>query len=164
MSIDIRAATDDDVETVVDVAEASWYAAYGGFLSPETIARGLETSYDPDLVAAGIAHDDIAFFVAEADGDVVGFASAEQTWADEVELHTLYVHPDWWGEGAGQALLDRVREWADGVGVDRIACAVLAENEVAIGFFEAAGFVRGREASGEIGGERHPEYEFELPL
>lgn len=158
----VREATTEDVEAIVDVAEDAWYAAYGGVLDPPTIAEAISEYYDPDLVETGIDHDAIAFYVAELEGRVVGFASAERTWADEVELHTLYVHPDRWGGGIGSALVDRVTEWARAEGVDRIACGVLADNAVGVGFFDAVGFARGRETEAEIAGEIHPEYEFEL--
>jgi ribosomal protein S18 acetylase RimI-like enzyme len=163
-SVRVREATVDDRDEIRDVAEAAWYAAYGGLFDPATIASALEEYYDPKLVGTAIEHDAIAFYVAEVDGAVVGFASAEQTWADEVELHTIYVHPDRWGEGIGSALLEQIMGWAREEGVDRIACGVLAGNAVGIGFFEAVGFDRGRETEAEIAGELRPEYEFELPL
>lgn len=174
--IAVREATTDDVEAIVDVARDSWFAAYGGFLDPDVVEQAIREYYDPDLVASAVEHDDIAFFVADAptdadapteaggERDVVGFASAEQTWADEVELHTIYVHPDRWGAGVGTALLDRVEAWARDQGVDRIACAVFAENAVGTGFVEARGFERGMEAEGEVVGRFHPEVEFELEL
>lgn len=164
MSPEVREATTDDVDAVVDIARDSWYAAYGGFLQPPTIEQALGEYYDPDIVEAGIEHDDITFSVAEVDGEPVGFASAEQTWADEVELHTIYVHPDHWGEGVGSALLERVEAWARQQGVDRIACGVFADNAVGVEFFEVKGFRRGAEANGEVAGEFHPEYEFERLL
>jgi len=100
-----------------------------------------------------------------ADGDsVVGFASAERTWADEVELHTIYVHPDRWGEGVGAALFEEIESWAQAEGVDRIACGVLADNAVGAGFFEAIGFQRGRKTEAEIAGAIREEYEYELSL
>ena len=163
MTVEIRPATADDVDAVVDVAEAAWYAAYGGVLDPAAIAEAIVEYYDPELIGAAIELDEIAFYVAEAD-DVVGFVSAERTWADEVELHTLYVHPDRWGEGIGSALLDRVTEWAHERGVDRIACGVLSGNAVGIGFFEAVGFEQGEVTDAEIVGEIYEEYEYELPL
>jgi ribosomal protein S18 acetylase RimI-like enzyme len=163
MSVQIRPATTADVGAIVDVAEAAWYAAYGGALDPATVAAAIEEYYDPELLEAAVDLEEIAFYVAVDDG-VVGFASAERTWADEVELHTIYVHPDRWGEGIGSALLDRVTAWARERGVDRIACGVLTENAVGIGFFEAAGFERGRETDAEIAGEIHAEYEYERHL
>ncbi len=163
MTSDIRAATAEDVEDIIEVAEDAWYAAYGGFLDPATIAEAIAEYYEPKLIGAAVELEEVAFYVAEDDG-VVGFASAEQTWADEVELHTIYVHPDRWGEGIGSALLDRVIKWAQRQDVDRIACGVLSENAVGTGFFEAVGFERGRETDAEIAGERHPEYEYERSL
>lgn len=178
-AVSVREAEAGDVESVVAVAEDAWYAAYGGFLDPATIAQGLRENYAPELVEAGVEHDDVAFFVAEvegegadadgggaddADGEVVGFASAEQTWADEVELHTIYVHPDRWGEGAGRALFEEVEAWARQQDVDRVVAAVFEDNSVGVEFFEALGFERGMEAHGEIGGELHPEFEFEYDL
>ena len=185
-SVRIREATVEDVEGVVAVARDAWYATYGGFLEPATIEQALTEYYDPELVRAGVEHDDIAFYVAEVesgdgggngdrdrDGDddvdetrdgLVGFASAERTWSDEVELHTIYVHPDRWGDGVGSALLDRVTSWARGQDVERIACGVLEGNAVGVGFFESKGFRRGTTANAEVAGELHPEYEFELEL
>lgn len=163
MSVAVRDATSEDVDAIVDVAEAAWYAAYGGVLDPAAIASALEEYYDPELLAAAVDLDEIAFYVAE-DEDVVGFASAEQTWADEVELHTIYVHPDRWGEGIGSALLDRVSDWATGQGVDRVVCGVLSDNAVGIGFFETVGFEQGRKTDAEIAGEVHAEYEYERPI
>ena len=171
MTVSVREATAGDVSAVVEVAEAAWYAAYGGFLEPATIARALERNYDGALLEAALDHEEIAFYVAEieedaddAEREIVGFASAEATWADEVELHTLYVHPDRWGEGVGSALLERVLGWARTADVDRVVYAVLADNAVGVDFLEAKGFLPGTEATGEIGGERHPEIEYELPL
>lgn len=164
MNSNIREATLDDLEDILDVADAAWYAAYGGILDPLTIEAALDEYYDPEIIETAIEHDAIVFYVAEADEAVVGFASAEQTWADEVELHTLYVHPDRWGDGIGSALVNRVATWARKKGVDRVACGVLAENVVAADFFEVIGFRRGRETEAEIAGGIHPEYEFELEL
>ena len=164
MSVTVRAATTEDVDAVESVARDAWYAAYGGFLDPETVAAGLAENYDAELLTAAVDHDEVEFLVAVDDGSVVGFASAERTWADEVELHTLYVHPDRWGEGVGSALLSAVEEWAREQGVDRLACGVFADNAVGVGFFEATGFRRSGDARGEIAGELHPEYELERPL
>jgi ribosomal protein S18 acetylase RimI-like enzyme len=164
MSVTVREAVTDDLDAIRDVAEASWYAAYGGMFDPPTIAEALAEYYDPELLEVAIEHDEIAFYIAAVDGELVGFASAEQTWADEVELHTIYVHPDRWDEGVGSALLDRVIEWARQQGVDRIACGVLEGNTIGIGFFDAVGFEQGRKADTEIVGSIQTEYAFERQI
>ena len=164
MTVDVRTATEEDLAAVEAVARDAWYAAYGGFLKPQTVEAGLAQAYDEDVLATAVEHDAIEFLVAELDGEVVGFASAERTWADEVELHTLYVHPDRWGEGVGSALLDEVEAWATGKDVDRVVAAVFADNAVGRGFFESRGFEEGQTAKGEVAGELHDEYEYERSL
>ena len=164
MSVTVREATIDDLDAIRNVAEASWYAAYGGIFDPARIAEALTEYYDPELLEVAIEHDDIAFYIAEADDELVGFASTEQTWADEVELHTIYVHPDQWGDGIGSTLLGRVLNWARERGVDRVVCGVLEENTVGIGFFDTVGFDRGRKADTEVAGILKSEYEFERNL
>jgi len=163
MNAVVRPAEVGDVEAICDVAEAAWYAAYGGFLDTDAIAAGLGENYDPELIEAAVEHGEIAFHVAD-EGGVVGFASAERTWADEVELHTIYVHPDRWGEGIGSALLERIIEFARREGVDRIACGIFADNAVGVGFLESAGFRAGGTVDVEVGGEIRPEREYELPV
>ena len=161
MSVTVRTATADDVDGVQTVARDAWYAAYGGFVRPADIEAELAESYDFELLEAAVDHDDIAFYVADADGEIVGFASAEQTWADEVELHTIYVHPERWDEGVGSALLEAVRTFARDSSVDRIACVVFDENVVGVGFIEASGFERGRAVEAHFGDERLAAHEFE---
>ena len=164
MTVDVRTATAEDLAAVGAVARDAWYAAYGGFLEPQSVEAGLAQAYHEDVLATAVEHDAIEFLVAELDGEVVGFASAERTWADEVELHTLYVHPDRWGEGVGSALLETVEAWATGKDVDRVVAAVFDDNAVGRGFLEARGFEEGQAAKGEVAGELHDEYEYERSL
>ena len=164
MTVEVRTATAEDLAAVEAVARDAWYAAYGGFLEPRSVEAGLAQSYDEDVLATAVERDAIQFLVAELDGEVVGFASAERTWTDEVELHTLYVHPDRWGEGVGSALLDEVEAWATKKDVDRIVAAVFDDNAVGRRFLEAMGFEEGLAAKAEVAGELHDEYEYERSL
>ena len=161
--IEIRAAEPGDVEAIIDVGRGALYAAYGGFVRPENVESAIGEWYDPELIETAIEAGEIAFYVAVAEG-VVGFASAERTWADEVELHAIYVHPDRWGEGIGSALLERLVQWARQQGVDRIACSAFLDNTVGVEFLRSRGFEPGEEFETAVGAERHPEREFELAL
>ncbi|MES3516758.1 MAG: GNAT family N-acetyltransferase [Natronomonas sp.] len=163
--IDVRRAEPEDIKTIQTIAREAWYAAYG-FLSPEAIEAALSDAYDEDLLAGAIDAEGLRLFVADAgdDAGVVGFASAEQTWADELELHTLYVDPSLWGEEIGTKLLSAIEDYADSLGVDRIACGVFTDNTVGVGFLEARGFEAGIETTVTVGGERHTEREYERPL
>lgn len=173
MTVEVRPATVADVPAVRAVAEAAWWAACGSFLDAGTVRQVLREWYDPDLLEAAADSEDIHFLVAvdpdAADGPgdgagVVGFASAELTWADEAELYTCYVHPDRWGEGVGAALVEAVQAWAREEGADYLVCSVFADNPVGPAFFGAVGFERVDRVGTEICGETHPEVVFEKEL
>ena len=57
-----------------------------------------------------------------------------------VEVEALYVEDTCRGSGLAEALLDRVCEWADGIGQSVVQLYVTASNERAIHFYQHAGF------------------------
>ena len=85
-------------------------------------------------------------FVAEQDGRVVGFASA-QRWApppvyaeaQEVYLNELYVAPEVRRRGVGRRLVEAVRAWAGELKADRLRLGVLAANAGGCAFWDALG-------------------------
>lgn len=74
-------------------------------------------------------------FVAEEGDNLIGFITA-QRWApppiyafsDEVYVNELYVAPSARRTGAGEALVEVMRAWADDLGAARIRLGVLAAN------------------------------------
>jgi ribosomal protein S18 acetylase RimI-like enzyme len=178
MAVHLREATPEDAPAIAAVAADAWWAGPASALSADAVRTALADLYDEPFlreVAAEAADEaEFRFLVAVTDGEdpgedadgerVVGFASAAREWADEVELFTLYVAPDRWGEGVGTALLDELVQWAADRGAERLVCSALADNAVALGFLEARGFERTREVRAAVGGETVTEYEFEKPL
>ena len=75
------------------------------------------------------------FLVAELDGQIVGCAAVEISWADLAELRSLAVSPDFGRRGVGRALVQAAIEDARAVGVRRLF-ALTYERE----FFERCGF------------------------
>ena len=86
-------------------------------------------------------------FVAERNGEVVGFLSGElregspafkpKTWA---AVEDIYVVPDHRSLGIGHALFGECREWAEQKGADGISLQVAAGNTRARKFYEDLGF------------------------
>jgi GNAT superfamily N-acetyltransferase len=73
-------------------------------------------------------------FLAERDGDVVGVLTV-----GDDELYAIYVHPEHWGTGVGQALLDRAeKELAETCDVAVLTCMV--DNARARRFYERNGW------------------------
>lgn len=160
--MNVRPAEPDDAPAIERVARDAWWETYPGILDAEVVESTLAEVYDPDFLREAMAdHDGLLYLVAEQDGEVVGFASAQQTWADEVEIHTLYVDPDHRQRGVGTALLEAVDESAAAAGVDRLRAGVLSGNHVGRAFAETHGFERVETRTAAFDGTEVPEDVFE---
>jgi len=80
-----------------------------------------------------------ALFVAEADGQVAGYAAVWYV-ADEAELGDLAVHPDFRRRGIGALLLDRAIEESRSREIRVLYLEVRAGNEDARRLYERSGF------------------------
>ena len=83
-------------------------------------------------------------WVAEADGALVGYATASlefSTWSAREYLHMdcLFLSEPWRGKGAGRALIDAVIDLAKSKGVDRIEWQTPEWNTGAVRFYKDVG-------------------------
>lgn len=92
-------------------------------------------------------------FLAQQDGAAVGFALVREAWSPEyscvlphrfADLYDLAVEPAARGRGVGRALVQEVKRWARGRGLEYVELSVLAENMTAAALYAGEGF---REAS-----------------
>jgi putative acetyltransferase len=85
------------------------------------------------------------WIVAEVEGKVVGYAFAEII-DDSRILQVLNVHPEYFGKGVGQALIDSAIKWLGG---NNVELTVVKHNHRAIKFYQKNGFVIDGEAYDE---------------
>ncbi|WP_254839484.1 GNAT family N-acetyltransferase [Natronomonas marina] len=153
--VTIRAATEDDVEGILRVADRGWRAAYGDFLPEDVIDTAMAEWYDAGATARTLDREDVAYFVADADRRVVGYVSggpADGT-PDEAVLGAIYVDPDRWGEGIGSRLLERFEAWCLDRNRPSIRFRVLAANDLGAAFYRSHGYEVAHEESSELFGE-----------
>jgi GNAT superfamily N-acetyltransferase len=106
--IAVRRARPEDVPELRRIFLAAGRAAWSELLS----AAALDALSPPERWEHAIdAPAPQAVFVAESDGEVVGFAVIRASEDDDAgaavgEVDALYTHPAVWGLGAGRALLD----------------------------------------------------------
>jgi GNAT superfamily N-acetyltransferase len=116
----------------------------------------------PFLPALHTAEEDLRFFaerflpanevwVADADGEVVGYVGFDPDW-----INHLYVHPDFQGQGVGPQLL--ALALADG---RRRRLWTFQQNVRARRFYEARGFVLLELADGSGNEEKTPDALYE---
>ena len=148
--IRIRSAAAGDSAAIARIHVEAWRDAYAVLLPAEYLARldpAIETARWVRAAERGRNHDTL---VAEAEGEVVGYASAgaargpagrDQDMARTGEVYALYVETDWRERGVGRALMKtcfrRFRE-------QRLAACViwcLEGNTAAIGFYRRCGGV-----------------------
>ena len=96
--VSIRQATPEDAEPIADLYTLARLHAVPQM--PPALHTNAE---DRAYVARRILEPDVTMWVAEANGDVVGFATCTPTFLDG-----LYVRPDLKGQGIGSLLLDVV--------------------------------------------------------
>jgi ribosomal protein S18 acetylase RimI-like enzyme len=134
----IRPATPEEAEAVALVHIETWRVAYAHVFPREELER-----FSAERVERRAEmHRRSPPIVAEANGEVVGFASvgaAVDADADG-ELYAIYVLPAHWGTGVGRALIqageDRLRE----LGHHHVVLWVLEDNPRARRFYELAGW------------------------
>jgi GNAT superfamily N-acetyltransferase len=154
--VDIRTASTDDAEAIGRVHALSRGAAYAGLVPAEALATVTPTGqaevWRVRLAEAGEHAERAACFVAEEDGEVVGFTFGSAS-GGTAELHAIHLLPDRWGSGVGQALHDRLLEEMRAWGCTRAELCVLTGNERAQAFYRRHGWVTdGAAGEHDIGG------------
>lgn len=149
----IRAATTGDIPVIRRIAQATWPVSYRDMISPEQIAYMLELMYSDASLRDQMVVRGHRFFIAEHDGDAIGFASCEHQHAERdcTRLHKLYVLPDIQASGTGKALLEAVAQAAQTAG-DRTLDLTVNKRNRAIGFYSAQGFTIVADTVIDIGG------------
>ena len=138
----VRPATPADADEIGRVHATTWRAAYTGVL-PEAAFDVAERRRWWRQALSREQPQRSAVFVAEADGEIAGFASvgAARDEPDSVgELYAIYVDPQRWGTGAGRTLIERAEESLRASRFAEAVLWVLEGNERAERFYRAAGW------------------------
>jgi ribosomal protein S18 acetylase RimI-like enzyme len=142
--ITIRPAVVADADVIARVRVESWRASYRGIV-PDAYLDSMKTEDSSRLWARvlGAASDAACTFVAEVDGEVVGFAAgitlAEPKLDFDAELTALYLLPSVQRAGIGRRLLVKVAATLAAAGAPDMLVWVLAQNRKARDFFEGLG-------------------------
>jgi GNAT superfamily N-acetyltransferase len=137
--ISLRAAVPADAEAGAVLHAACWREAYEPYADPALLAERLADTDRWLATWRSQLVDGPPRMLAEADGEVVGFAvvgrNRDLDAPAPAELLAMYTRASWWGSGLGQALWDAVRPEAP------CSLWVLEDNGRARGFYARNGFV-----------------------
>lgn len=142
MSIQVRLATVDDASTIERIARETWADTYAGLIPENVQTRFLDRAYAQEGLREAIRRPESWFFVAERDGEVIGFAEYAPRSEEKVDLLRMYVLPAKQRTGAGSALLDAGLEAIRNAGGEytTVIAGVEVGNDKAIRFYEKQGF------------------------
>jgi ribosomal protein S18 acetylase RimI-like enzyme len=150
VSVDVRPATDDDVDAVIGLFRQ--YLRFYDQEVPAAEARAYLTARrdagDSVLLVADLRPEDDENAAEDAPaGGLVGFAQSYPTWSSvslsrSWVLNDLYVTPAARGTGAGRALVQETCRRAKDAGAIRVSLATAWDNVAAQGLYESEGFVR----------------------
>ncbi|HEX5461408.1 MAG TPA: GNAT family N-acetyltransferase [Steroidobacteraceae bacterium] len=142
--MNLRPAVPEDALSVARVHVRAWQVAYRGLL-PDDYLTGLraeDRAQRYDFASRDPARPRTLVAI-EAD-TVLGFATIsparDQELAGQGELCALYVEPDCWGRGIGQALASAARSELHRLGFRQAALWVIAGNARAERFYRADGW------------------------
>ena len=146
-SVRVREATPEDTDPIVAVTEAGWLNAYRDIVSPDRLAD-LPVERWRHEVHVGLRRpvEDAFTFVAEIDGEFAGYCfvaapSREPDLGSRVaELVAIYVEPERWRQGAGEALMRAALERLERLPYDEVMLWTFEGNGPAISFYERHGW------------------------
>ena len=142
----IRVARQDDIPDLFEMSCKIHNMPPYDTLIPEeyrerflrAFSRGSKFSlYFADKIASFINDDNRWVYVAEVNGRLAGYRLAEKN-GNTIQLHGLFVHPDYQGRGIGRHLLMMPVENA--VPGDVLCLSVLKGNDRARALYESEGF------------------------
>lgn len=159
--MEIRPASDEDIEGIRRVAEASWETDYPETLSRETIHEGVEQWYSEPVITMELKSPRTVLLVADEHGTIRGFVHGHWAGSTGVILR-LYVHPDHRSEGLGGDLFEAVADAFADHEVDELRAMALETNDAATAFFKGLGMVKVGTETTAIAGEQYEEAIFEF--
>jgi L-amino acid N-acyltransferase YncA len=137
---EIRAAVAADATAVAEI--------YSHFVRNTTFTFEFDAPDAAEMLQRmeDVQRQGFPYLVAEAEGRVVGFASAKQfrprpAYRFTVE-DTIYVDPPWGGRGIGHELLTALIGGCRDAGAKRMVALMVGENPASIAFHAAHGFVQ----------------------
>nr|WP_294859835.1 GNAT family N-acetyltransferase [uncultured Fluviicola sp.] len=148
----VRKADKSDISKIEEIAKNTWPIAYKDVISPDQIRYMLDLMYSKSKIEAAIQDPNQAFWLAEKQGETLGFCGIEihNPTSEYLRIHKLYVLPETQGLGVGKLLVEKVTEEAQSLGIHLLHLNVNKKNK-AYYFYKKLGFEIDHEEVIDIG-------------
>ncbi len=137
----IRQATLNDVETIRQVADKTWWPTYSELLAKDQISYMLGEIYSTENITSQIKNNSQTYLLLEEEQKPVAFAaySPRDENPEIYKLHKLYCLPETQGKGYGKILINEVIKRTLEAGKHTLDLNVYRHNR-AKNFYEKMGF------------------------
>ena len=137
----IHQATLTDLETIRQIAEETWWAAYSPILEKEQIRFMLDEIYSVEKISSQLKNNTQTYLLLTEDDRPVAFAAYSPREKDPeiYKLHKLYCLPETQGKGYGKILINAVAQKTIEAGKHTLDLNVNRYNK-AKNFYEKMGF------------------------
>ena len=162
----IRRATPDDASTLSSLAARAFTESFGHLYPPEDLAAFIASSYSADAHRAYLTDPNCAMWIAEKDGDAVGYVLAgspctlpsDAIAPEDGELKRLYLLPSAQNGGLGGRLFTTALDWLERDGPRTLWIGVWSQNFGAQRFYGRHGFEKVGNYEFLVGSVRDPEF------
>jgi diamine N-acetyltransferase len=170
--VTVRRGAPEDAATLAELGGASFKATFAHLYRVEDLEHFLAETHSAEVVAAQLSSPTVAYFVAERDGQPLGYGKLVLAcgWPEHargrnvVELKQLYTAPGAAGQGIGAALMDAILAEARSRGADEMQLSVWQENHGAQRFYARYGFEQVAEIHFKVGEQLDEEFLFAAML
>jgi GNAT superfamily N-acetyltransferase len=166
----IRRAGSADAAILSAIGAETFSETFGHLYPPADLAQFLAEAYGLERTRADLADPRKAAWLVEADGQVVGSATAgpcalphAEVTPECGELKRFYLLRAWQNGGLGQRLFDEVMRWLQGEGPRTVWIGVWSENDGAQRFYGRRGFEKVGEYGFRVGETVDREYILRRP-
>lgn len=146
----ITPATEQDIPTIIELAEATWEPTYRYIISKEQLDYMYRVIYTPASVLRQMREQHHNYLLAYVDEQPSGFASYSEKPEGIYHLNKIYVLPSHQGQKLGQRLIQAVEDAVRAAGGRALELNVNRHNP-ALAFYERQGFAQHREEDIPIG-------------
>ncbi|MGQ0527699.1 MAG: GNAT family N-acetyltransferase [Alphaproteobacteria bacterium] len=167
MSLVVRKAHMKDALAIAEVHVRTWQALYGGlidqtYLNEMTSQERLKI-WQENLAKTGKSY---TVFVAEGDGNILGFSTLGSAGKNHVEMYSIYLDPGCHGRGIGRALFQESLSWGQGLSCSKFSAWVFQAYNPGHEFYKRMGgrLISGSEKDLVIDGTLYPIVRYEWAL
>jgi len=155
----VRRALPTDAKAVKSAHYHAYQVSYRGYLPDDYLDS---IPFDAAVIER-TAHkiENQEYYVAEQNGQVVGFANLDYPEDSTVEIQALYVHPDFQRQGAGSALLDEICHLKKTAGYKKLIIWTIKDGP-SLGFYQKKGLRYSHTPEGKM--PLYKPWKFNIPI